>query len=229
MEILIVGLGTIITSYIFDVALGLQMYKDAADEGYKIDMKRYSEFVKSNENSTGSNINKLLIVPFVNIIVCFYKLAKYNEARPYLIDQLRVMDCLEPFTKEEEESYKAKPTGLNAMIVTIKSEVLRDTSEIKFSFSDGQGNKTIKTFKSSDELLAYLKDPKQHAAIEKSIEKDDSIQKTSKEVEPQNNSDKIQKIRNKKQALQNERDRVTNLSNQGQVKRTLKNKSKNQQ
>jgi len=223
MEVILVCIGTIITSYIFDTSLGFQMFKDVADEGYKINTERYNEFVKSN--SKENDMNKLMLFPFVNIGFCFWKLAKYNEARPYLIDQLRVIDAIEPFTKEEENKYKAKPTGLNAMIISIIANINTSKKEIEYVYTDENGNKAMKKFASAKELNEYLIHSKEHSNINKEESaKDSESEKTSVNIEE---SDKLKELSAKKQALKEERESIINSNNQSPVEKTLKKGTKN--
>ena len=121
MNLLNIWLGTIICSIACNVNGGLNMIKDLADQGYKINIEQLSE-TEDQFSLEEDKISKLgLFVPFVNILLEFDKKQKYNQAKPYLVDQLRAMGCLEHFSKEEKEAYELNPTGLNALLIYLKA------------------------------------------------------------------------------------------------------------
>lgn len=136
MEVLLILiLVTTPISYGMTISLSFKMIKDIADGGYKLDINRLNEIFGGNNNKDkAENIAKLIFrfVPIVNLIIELDNLYQYAAASPYLIDQFRVMDCLIPFTKEEEEAYKLSPTGLNAVLITAgKSKYLNSVKRIE--------------------------------------------------------------------------------------------------
>ena len=55
MELLVLWLGTSITSFCMEMANELRMFKDVADAGYKIDIRRLSDLSKQlNPNASKS-------------------------------------------------------------------------------------------------------------------------------------------------------------------------------
>ncbi len=123
MEILIIWIITVIASFCLEISNDFRMFKDVADAGYKIDSKRLSELGKQL-NPNGSKIKSLLmLIPMLNIMLVFQRAIQYNNIRPMVLDQLRVMDSLEEMSEIEKAEYQKNPTGLNALIVPLKSEI----------------------------------------------------------------------------------------------------------
>lgn len=128
MEVLVLWLFTIIASFGMEIANELRLYKDVADAGYKIDGERLSKF---NEQlfSNETKIERLsILVLGINILMELKKTIQFNNVKPVILDQLRVIDVLEEMTKIEKIEYLKNPTGLNALIVLLKSEISKATS-----------------------------------------------------------------------------------------------------
>lgn len=122
MEFLIIWLSTVAVSFGMEIANELRMFKDVADAGYKIDIRRLSDLSKQlNPNASKATLLSMLI-PIFNIMQVFQRTVQYNNARPMILDQLNVMDALEEMSEIEKIEYLEKPTGLNAAFVTLKSE-----------------------------------------------------------------------------------------------------------
>lgn len=123
MEFLVLWLGTSVASFGMEIANELRMFKDVADAGYKVDVKRLSELEKQlNPNATKATFLSMLI-PIFNLLRVFQKAIQYNNVRPMIIDQLRIIDALEEMSEIEKIEYLKNPTGLNALIVPLKSEI----------------------------------------------------------------------------------------------------------
>lgn len=154
MELLIMWIVTIIASVSMEVANELRMFKDAADNGYKIDIKAISDFAKQvNPNASKATMMSLL-VPVVNILGVLQRTMMYNNARSTILDQLSVIDSLIKMTKEEEDEYKKNPTTLNAIYITA-----RDNSEsnlTKISYLDGN-EKSIISFRTENDNIILVK------------------------------------------------------------------------
>lgn len=122
MELLLLWLSTSITSICMEIANELRMFKDVADAGYKIDIKRLSDLSKQlNPNAPKATLLSTLI-PIFNIIQVFQRTIQYNNLRPTILDQLNAIDVLEEMLEIEKEEYSKNPTGLNALIIPIKTE-----------------------------------------------------------------------------------------------------------
>ena len=120
MEYLIMWLLTTGISIVFELKNELRLFKDVADEGYKVDIERMAEIYKQINNSS-SKINFLpLIIPIYNIVFTAKKIMDYNDIRPFILDSLRVVDLIEKMSKEEQEAYQKRPTATNALLITIK-------------------------------------------------------------------------------------------------------------
>ena len=123
MELMLLWLSTSITSICMEIVNELRMFKDVADAGYKIDIKRLSDLSKQlNPNAPKATLLSTLI-PIFNIIQVFQRTIQYNNLRPTILDQLNTIDVLEEMLEIEKEEYSKNPTGLNAFIIPIKTEI----------------------------------------------------------------------------------------------------------
>lgn len=155
MELLVLWLGTSIASFCMEMANELRMFKDVADAGYKIDIRRLSDLSKQlNPNASKATLLSMLI-PIFNIMQVFQRTVQYNNARPMILDQLNVMDALEEMSEIENQEYQKKPTGLNALLIPLKDEIRiskaasikietdTEKSEIFYEMDDSLENITI--------------------------------------------------------------------------------------
>ena len=142
MEFLVLWLGTSLASFGMEIANELRMFKDAADAGYKVDVKKLSELGKQlNPNATKATLLSMLI-PIFNVMQVFQRTIQYNNVRPMILDQLSVIDALEEMSEIEKAEYLKKPTGLNALIVPLKTEI-RLSKATSIKINDGNEHSEI--------------------------------------------------------------------------------------
>lgn len=116
-----------------EISSELRIFKDAADNGYKIDVKKISELANQiNPNASKVTLMSLLI-PIVNIMGVFQRTMIYNNVRHMILDQLSVLDSLIPMTKEEEEEYKKKPSAMNAIYINAKQQTQSSSQSISYT------------------------------------------------------------------------------------------------
>lgn len=142
MEFLVLWLGTSVASFGMEIANELRMFKDVADAGYKVDVKRLSELGKQlNPNATKATLLSMLI-PIFNVMQVFQRTIQYNNVRPMILDQLSVIDALEEMSEIEKTEYLKNPTGLNALIVPLKTEI-RLSKATSIKIDDGNDHSEI--------------------------------------------------------------------------------------
>lgn len=153
MEFLFLWLGTSVVSIVIEFKNELGLFKDIADAGYKIDIKKISELNEQlNPNATKATLLSMLI-PVFNVMQVFQRTIQYNNARPIIIDQLRVIDALEEMSEIEKTEYLKNPTGLNALIVPIKSEMrLVKATSIKINDDNEQSEIYYEMGESLDDI-----------------------------------------------------------------------------
>lgn len=123
MEFLVLWLGTSVSSFIMEIANELRLFKDVADAGYKIDIKKLSK-LGQQLNPNAKKVTYLsMIIPIYNVMQVFQRIIQYNNARLMILAQLNVIDILEEMSEIEKKEYLKRPTGLNALIVPLKSEI----------------------------------------------------------------------------------------------------------
>ena len=129
MELLLITLATYPISYIIKLITVANISKDAANNGYLIDIDAYKEYNKVEDKE--SKINKLKYIPYANIIDSLSTNIEYLLDRQNVFEQMRIGGVFLSMTKEEEDSYNANPTFLRAMNLSTKrmNKVNEDTKE----------------------------------------------------------------------------------------------------
>lgn len=122
MEFLVLWLGTTVASFAMELANEFKIFKDAADAGYKINIKRLSEFQKQLSPDATKITFLSMLIPLYNVMSVFQRVIQYENARPMILDQLSVTGVLEEMSDYEKKEYSKRPTGLNALIVPLKAE-----------------------------------------------------------------------------------------------------------
>ncbi len=95
-----------------------------------------------------------MLIPFYNVAQVLQRTMEYNNARPMVLDQLRIMDALEEMSEYEKEEYQKNPTGLNAFLVPIKNKIrFEKATSIKFTNEEGVSTIYYDFDKSNDEIV----------------------------------------------------------------------------
>lgn len=164
MELFVIWIGTIITSFTMEFKNELRMFKDVADNGYKIDIKRISEFAKqANPNVSKASLMSMLI-PGLNIWDVLRRILIYNNARCTILSQLSVSDLLIEMTKEEEEEYNKKPTGLNAFLIMAKPQVESKIESVTY-IDDGEKSTIWYQIKHGEYIIVNTRGPVSYLSI----------------------------------------------------------------
>lgn len=136
MELIIGWIMTIIASVIMEISSELRIFKDVADNGYKLDVKRISELANQVDPNASKVTLMSFLVPGVNIFGVFKRGIIYNNVRHMILDQLSVLDSLIPMTKEEEEEYKKNPSALNAIYINARQQTQSASQSISYLEND---------------------------------------------------------------------------------------------
>lgn len=143
MEIIIIWIATIIASFCMEMYNELRMFKDVADAGYKVDINRIAELGKQlNPDGTKITLMSLLVIG-VNMLMVFQRAIEYNNVRPYVLDQLNVIDALEEMSELEKQEYAKNPTSLNALMIIVKKNI-EASNAITIKIKDGNEQSEIK-------------------------------------------------------------------------------------
>lgn len=153
-------IASVVASFAMELQNELRLFKNVADEGYKVDNKKLSELQKQiNPDATKISLLQLLI-PGFNIFTVFKRAFQYNQIRPILLDQLSVMGVLETMSEEEKKEYQKKPTGLNALIIPLKHEIISKQIDksITFFYEDKE-NKVEFKYENDDITIIEISGP----------------------------------------------------------------------
>ncbi len=99
MEFLGMYLGTIITSLGLDIAVALNLVKEAADHGYKIDIEQLEKNINEEEIEFGYSKSTRLI-PVINMLDSMKLVKDYFLNKEDIIYQYKILGYLKPLTKE---------------------------------------------------------------------------------------------------------------------------------
>lgn len=154
MGLLVIWIGTTITSFCLEIANELRIFKDAADAGYKIRLKKVSTLSGRSNPHVSKAVRLSLIVPVYNMFAVLQRTMLYNKVRPVMLDLLYVMGALEEMTEIEKQEYLKNPTALNALLVPLKMEI-RLSKALSVGIDDGNENSTIffEFGESSDDII----------------------------------------------------------------------------
>ncbi len=130
-------IATIILSSCMEIAHELRMFKDAADAGYKVNLMNHVNLeIQFNPNAVKANLISRLILG-VNILQVIKNTVDYNKVRPMVLNQLQANECLEEMSKEEQEEYAKKPTGLKSFLISYKRMIrLAKAQNVHFEDDD---------------------------------------------------------------------------------------------
>lgn len=157
MEILFFCFGSVVLSVFIDVKNNMRLHKDAADEGYKIDMKELSRINKEYYPEQVRFRNIIRFIQLCNIFQSLIDTAKYSDNGLLSLDQLRILGVLEEMSDIEKEEYAKKPTGYNAIKVPYKINEKIKRSLILVVNHDGLEGKIYYDFGDSIEKITIYK------------------------------------------------------------------------
>lgn len=240
MKIVVLWISTVAASFCIELTNELRMFKDVADAGYKINIDRLSDLSKKL-NPDASKITLLsMLIPIFNIMQVFDRMAKYNNIRPMLLDQLSVIDALEEMSEIEKQEYLKKPTGLNAILVPFKLEVRiakadsvkiendNEKSEIFYEIGDSLDDITIlKVAGDAYRLTEAEQKKKVIEAIKNSLseetEKNNDVENSTNTIKYSDDLDLKDNSDNKEEKIVTSK-RESSLSRQKQALEDLRNK-----
>lgn len=130
MEALIQLITLMILSYPASFAISfaneLKIMRDIADNGYSLDLGRYSELMENLKGTPSTAFMEYRKIPIINMLDAVRQTFEYNAKSGEALLSFKVLDCLEPLTKEEQEEYNKNQSGLNAIIIMIKKSIKKD-------------------------------------------------------------------------------------------------------
>lgn len=109
---------TIIMSIYMSIKNSALLFKDVADAGYKIELSKIKEVYDSIGPDFDRNNKLIFLIPFVNLLNQVNVTIKYNDMRPFLLDELNAMNCLEEMSDLEKEKYNENKTGFTAIKIS---------------------------------------------------------------------------------------------------------------
>ena len=221
MNFISTWLVTVLISSGVSVANELRMYKDAADNGYRIDGINLNAYTSKYRSNIVKNITFRILIPFYNILSSLVNVLIYNNNRPRLLYELNMMDALDEMREEEKEYYQKFPTGLRALRMMVKESVRiseypsvkivtpYDTSQIYFDVTDDGEIEIIKAYghlsrateetqkeKVIESLNKYIETPEVSEEIKEALQKE--AEKDTEQIKPIERQDEETKHKTRK-------------------------------
>lgn len=241
MEFLGIWLGSCITSFGIEIATSFKMFKDVADAGYKIDIERMDKITKILDPDSSKREFLTMLLPVFNIMYSSFKAIGYNNAKSMLLDQLGVLDVLEEMSEIEKQEYQKRPTGLNAILVPLKSElrlaksqlliIIRPNFKSKIFYEIGENNDITILKVEGDALYLSLEDQKEivfnelkeeqvinQSEIVESL-KEPILEETKQEIEVSMLDEQIEDLKRIKEDLLNKKDEENFKEEQTKVRK----------
>ena len=116
MEYLVFWIGSIFVSMGMEIYNSLRIYKDVADQGYKIDREELNMQIGHFDNDFFRKV--VPFVPVINLMNAMKNSMIYINQKDMLIDQLSVLHSIEKMSDFEKKIYSKKPTMGNAFMIS---------------------------------------------------------------------------------------------------------------
>ncbi len=126
MVFLGIYLGTVFGSFIITILKELMFFKDLADLGYKINIKKLTAIEQELNIALIENSMIFVLLPIINILHTFLNVSDYNCIRQDIIDILDSKKALENMSASQIDEYQKNPTALNALFINTKEIVQKE-------------------------------------------------------------------------------------------------------
>ena len=119
MNILLAWLITSAEFLLIDTASILRIFKDLADQGFKINYEKFNEFYEHLKDENSKDYFIKMFVPFYNFYRTYIDIRDYNNLHPYLIKEMYTLGLLENMSDFELREYQKNPSIINALRVPL--------------------------------------------------------------------------------------------------------------
>lgn len=119
MNILLAWLITSAEFLLIDTASILRIFKDLADQGFKINYEKFNEFYEHLKDENSKDYFIKMFVPFYNFYRTYIDIQDYNNLHPYLIKEMYTLGLLENMSDFELREYQKNPSIINALRVPL--------------------------------------------------------------------------------------------------------------
>ena len=117
MGLLFFWIISIIVSYGINLSTVLRIYKDLADEGYKINLTKLKESNKNIDVNLVKSTRLSMLIPFINILNSMKTSVQYILNPQKVYEGFRMLDVLGEMSDFEINEYKKNPSGINALLI----------------------------------------------------------------------------------------------------------------
>ncbi|MCX4365135.1 MAG: hypothetical protein OSJ70_05120 [Bacilli bacterium] len=127
LEIIIFCVITILASLGVSFYRELLLFKDLADAGYIVDIKKMGEIAEEVEENSKMKSSKMVLKPFFGLLFSAWNLSQYYQYRSQVLNQLNMYETIRKMPENLHREYLKNPTMLNAFMT-----VLKDYSNIQY-------------------------------------------------------------------------------------------------
>lgn len=152
MQILILWLGTIGLSYVFDTIFFMQIFKEIAEYGYYIDdtkLDKVNTELKKYVDETNDAVKKIKrFIPIINVMDSFMLILGKEE----ILSEIDTMKIVKEMTEEEKKKYKENPT-IRTLFKIMHDNNKNNLLSCEYKDDYGQGKIYYKEDKETKELI----------------------------------------------------------------------------
>ncbi len=122
MELLLLYLGSIALSFFITGTTTFQMARDIGNSGGKFNIEKLTK-LSSLINPELQKISRIMkFVPFLNVLFSMAEGMQYLGNKEDTLYQLSIFGAIEEMTDEEKKDFEKRPTGLNCLLISAKSD-----------------------------------------------------------------------------------------------------------
>lgn len=121
---------SIFVSSLIEYTMSNRIFKDAADIGYKIDIRRVKTLFNSYSNRSILDKQIKCFIPIINLMTSIITIKDYYKYRNYFLTYLNWVGALIPLTEHEQKEYERNSNIQTAIKINKNFEIAKKTSLI---------------------------------------------------------------------------------------------------
>lgn len=134
--IIFLCLGTTSVSFGIELMTILKIYKDLADNGYKVKFDRLKEVADVVDTKKHNRTFFSFFIPVLNIQKSLMRAWHYSNNKDLIFSKFNEKNLLEEMSDVEMREYLKHPTGLNALVVPLNFEIRLERADFVM-YNDG--------------------------------------------------------------------------------------------
>ncbi|MBQ3021116.1 MAG: hypothetical protein IJD92_02690 [Bacilli bacterium] len=170
MQFIIAWISSIIATYLMKITFMGNLLKDLADNGYILNIERLSNLNILNEKQI-TTTKFIDLIPIYNMLNTMKLMYEYKYNNQNILDTLDIYNLVIELNEEDKNTYKLKPTGFIALLLTIKNMTEKNTITT-INFKEEKSKIDFLYNEETDEIkIIKIKGPLKHKTNEELEEK----------------------------------------------------------